>query len=77
MEMKIDIMNVEYSTTEKKDFVKMQITSQLILKFGDVKVAREISNTISIFEKDNRELLKLIFENSKASRKSLPKKSTI
>ena len=72
MEIKIEIRNVEYSTTEKKDFVKMQITSQLILKLGDVKVAREISNTVSIFEKDNPELLKLIFKNSKVSRKSLP-----
>ena len=71
MEMKIDIRDVEYSTTEKKDFVKMQITSQLILKIGDVKVAREISNTVSIFKKDNPELLKLIFDNSKISRKQL------
>lgn len=75
MEMKIEIRNVEYSTTEKKDFVKLQITSQLILKLGDVKVAREISNTVSIFEKDNPELLKLIFKNSKASRKSLPQRA--
>ena len=75
MEIKIEIRNVEYSTTEKKDFVKMQITSQLILKLGDVKVAREISNTVSIFEKDNPELLKLIFKNSKVSRKSLPQRS--
>jgi hypothetical protein len=75
MEMKIEIRNVEYSTTEKKDFVKLQITSQLILKLGDVKVAREISNTVSIFEKDNPELLKLIFKNSKVSRKSLPQRS--
>jgi hypothetical protein len=75
MEMKIDIRDVEYSTTEKKDFVKMQITSQLILKIGDVKVAREISNTVSIFKKDNPELLKLIFDNSKISRKQLPKSS--
>jgi hypothetical protein len=75
MEMKIEIRNVEYSTTEKKDFVKLQITSQLILKLGDVKVAREIINTVSIFEKDNPELLKLIFKNSKVSRKSLPQRS--
>ena len=75
MEIKIEIRNVEYSTTEKKDFVKMQITSQLILKLGDVKVAREISNTVSIFKKDNPELLKLIFKNSKVSRKSLPQSS--
>lgn len=33
------------------------------------KEYREISNTISISEKDNPDLLKLIFENSKISRK--------
>lgn len=75
MEMKIDIRDVEYSTTEKKDFVKMKITSQLILKIGDIKVAREISNTVSIFKKDNPELLKLIFDNSKISRKQLTQSS--
>ncbi len=75
MEMKIDIRDVEYSTTEKKDFVKMQITSQLILKIGVIKVAREISNTVSISKKDNPELLKLIFDNSNISRKQLTQSS--
>jgi len=73
--MKIDIRDVEYSTTEKKDFVKMQITSQLILKIGVIKVAREISNTVSISKKDNPELLKLIFDNSNISRKQLTQSS--
>jgi hypothetical protein len=72
MEMKIDIKEIECYSTEKKDFVKIQISSQLIIKLGDVKVAREISNTISISKKDNPELLKLIFENSKVTRKTLP-----
>jgi hypothetical protein len=72
MEMKIDIKEIECYATEKRDFVKIQITSQLIMKLGDVKVAREISNTISVSKKDNPELLKLFFENSKVSRKALP-----
>lgn len=71
MEMKINIKEIECYATEKKDFVKIQITSQLIIKLSDVKVAREISNTISISEKDNPDLLKLIFENSKISRKKI------
>ena len=71
MEMKIDIKEIECYATEKKDFVKIQITSQLIIKLGEVKVAREISNTISVSKKDNPDLLKLIFENSKVSRKNL------
>lgn len=71
MEMKIDIKEIECYATEKRDFIKIKITSQLIMKLEDLKVAREISNTISISEKDNPELLKLIFENSKVSRKNL------
>ena len=71
MEMKIDIKEIECYATEKRDFIKIQITSQLIMKIEDLKVAREISNTISISEKDNPDLLKLIFENSKISRKKL------
>ena len=74
MEMKIDIKEIECYATEKRDFVKIQITSELIMKLGDVKVAREISNTISVSKKDNSDLLKLIFENSKVSRKALPQK---
>jgi hypothetical protein len=72
MEMKIDIKEIECYATEKRDFVKIQITSQLIMKLGDVKVAREISNTVSVSKKDNPDLIKLIFENSKVSRKALP-----
>jgi len=75
MEMKIDIKEIECYATEKRDFVKIQITSQLIMKLEDVKVAREISNTISVSKKDNPELLKLIFENSKVTRKTLPQSS--
>ena len=69
--MKIDIKEIECYATEKRDFIKIQITRQLIMKIEDLKVAREISNTISISEKDNPDLLKLIFENSKISRKKL------
>lgn len=75
MEMKIDIKEIECYATEKRDFVKIQITNQLIMKLGDVKVAREISNTISVSKKDNPELLKLIFENSKVTRKTIPQSS--
>ena len=71
MEMKIDIKEIECYATKKRDFIKIKITSQLIMKLEDLKVAREISNTILISEKDNPELLKLIFENSKVSRKNL------
>jgi hypothetical protein len=63
VEIKIEIFDAEYFTNSKKEHVKIQVKSNFILKIGDKQFAREISNTISIQEKDNPDLLNLLFEN--------------
>ena len=63
VEMKIEIFDAEYFTNSKKEHIKIQVKSNFILKIGDKQFAREISNTISIQEKDNFDLLNLLFEN--------------
>lgn len=63
VEMKIEIFNAEFFTNNSKSLIKIQAKSNFILKIGDKQFAREISNTISIQESDNSDLMNLLFDN--------------
>ena len=63
VEMKIEIFNADFFTNLSKNLIKIQVKSTFILKIGDKQFAREISNTISIQESDNSDLMNLLFEN--------------
>ena len=63
VEMKIEIFNADFFTNLSKSLIKIQVKSTFILKIGDKHFAREISNTISIQESDNSDLMNLLLEN--------------
>ena len=63
VEMKIEVFNADFLTNSSKSLIKIQVKSNFILKIGDKQFAREISNTISIQESDNSDLMNLLFEN--------------
>ena len=63
VEMKIEVFNADFFTNQSKSLIKIQVKSNFILKIGDKQFAREISNTISIQESDNSDLMNLLLTN--------------
>ena len=63
VEMKIEVFNADFFTNQSKSLIKIQVKSNFILKIGDKQFAREISNTISIQESDNSDLMNLLLKN--------------
>ena len=63
VEMKIEDFNSDFFTNQSKSLIKIQVKSNFILKIGDKQFAREISNTISIQESDNSDLMNLLLKN--------------
>ena len=63
VEMKIEVFNADFFTNKSKSLIKIQVKSNFILKIGDKQFARDISNTISIQESDNSDLMNLLLKN--------------
>lgn len=63
VEMKIIIFDADFLTNQSKSLIKIQVKSTFVLKIGEKQFAREISNTISIQESDNSDLMNLLFDN--------------
>lgn len=63
VEMKIEVFNADFFTNLSKSLIKIQVKSTFILKICDKHFAREISNTISIQESDNSDLMNLLLKN--------------
>ena len=63
VEMKIEVFNADFFTNESKSLIKIQVKSNFILKIGEQHFFREISNTISIQESDNSDLMNLLLKN--------------